>query len=496
MSDHDDEDGIEDDDADFDFDLDLDTELGVDVEVVSVHEAEAVEAEVDIDPVFDEDEGGLIVALEEGSELFDVSDEMDEEEVVVPAPAPASVILGEDVEFDDVLFFDEPEPKEEDKIVEEEVIVASKPLKKEPKKAKAKRLDESALEVISKKAVELEPLDEPFLDEPKWDDDWGSKKTRAKLPGERGGPPSRNQQRSRATKSSKPGAFGGWDIKGLRQNKMLYVALGITGVVIVTLLFIFKKDDDENGGKSSGGGETATSAKVVLIDQTEAMNAVPVNVSQDEMLEYLNKYATETAKAFFAAESVEGILATSREPEKIRAKVTEYYRRKPFRPSVIEKVVLDEVTMIDDHTLLVGKAVKTNGRAALVVMEKTSKGLLMEWEYQVAYDPMAWDAFVTDRPEGAMDFRVMCTAATDYVAPFTKEADYFAMEITSKSGDSKVLGYISRDSEKGRELNRIVQNEFEVPVILTLRFPSKQESSAHNAVYIDDLVADGWIIAY
>lgn len=379
---------------------------------------------------------------------------------------PASAVLEEPM----------PELPEEEMIVDPVPQTAPLPPreKKDNRKKRIKR--HGKLEEVR----EIEQITaDPYADEP----EWGSVPERKPRP------------------RSSDGGGRSWDFKVGSQSKTTVIAIVATVlVVILVAIFINTGDDDESGNGGSGqadSGETGGSGEgegtTKVIDQSEAMSSAPLNVTEDEMYEYFNTYATETAKIYYGADTAEGRLVACRDPERVGPLMKEYYSRKPLSSGTCESVKLDGYEDVSGRTILRGTAMMSGNRRNLIVFEKTPTGLLVDWEYMVNYNPMPWDAYIADKPQNSLDFRVLATASLDYVAPFDNAETFLAVELRCLKTESTLLGYVARDSESGRNLKRILQNELDLPIILRLRFPS-QGAPEGNAVVIELIVSESWII--
>jgi len=257
-------------------------------------------------------------------------------------------------------------------------------------------------------------------------------------------------------------------------------------------------DGVEGAGKGTGTGTSEPAvARSQPLDQAAVLAAIEASSPEARILAQYSELARESAGRFFAATTVEEMLAVVRDPERVEPLMREFYSRNPLRPRE-----LLNLTLVAGDDAMVGTKVfwktkvdlKEEGREELVFEQlKTGsrKAFLVDWETAVNYNPMRWDAFAAEQPAAPIAMRAFVTLSGDYRPPFTDEARYAAFLLTHPDGAAEILAYAEREGEAGRRLLEIAEDDFEVRAYVSVRFPPEGMASAEILGFLD---AVDWII--
>ncbi len=295
----------------------------------------------------------------------------------------------------------------------------------------------------------------------------------------------------------------------LRSLPLRWLVIGGAGclglVVLISMLASSDKDTPGSAGDPVAGsapekGSDPLSAvtRPALLDQASALDAITASTPEARILAQYSELASESARRYFAATTVEEMLTVVRDPGRVEPLMREFYARNPLRA----KEFLDLVLAPGDDAMIGSKVfwrarihLKDEGRSFLIFEQLKSgsrKAFLVDWETTVKYNPMRWDAFATECPTEPMEMRVFCTLSTEYRAPFNDDSKYAAFLLTHSDGASEVHAYAERDSEAGRRLLAIAEDDFEVRVYLKLRFAPGSKESVEILEMID---SEDWIVS-
>ncbi len=234
---------------------------------------------------------------------------------------------------------------------------------------------------------------------------------------------------------------------------------------------------------------------VKRLDQSADLATLPGG--DQELLDLFTRLATESAQRFFLADRVEDLLAVARDPERVRPLMDEFYEGTALVAEECQSVELGRYETFgeNEREFWLAYANMRGGEVRHVMFEQTKNGFFVDWENTVFYNPIPWEAYVNTHPESPLEFRVLCTLALDYEYPFSDRDKYVSVSLAHPlSDDSAILyGYAERDSPLGKRLIELLEDDYEVGLILKLQFPLST-GRAGRAVQILQLVSEHWPI--
>lgn len=207
--------------------------------------------------------------------------------------------------------------------------------------------------------------------------------------------------------------------------------------------------------------------------------------------------------AYLAAGDIEALLPHVRHAERVAPLMERWYARHDFKPVRFEQLVVFEPVNIGTRSFwraLVSVTGPDGAKEELapIVLEQTGRrSALIDWETSVCYQPMDWDDYVTERPEGtSMDFRVVCAydPAGLYSHEFQDEREWRCFRLTTRDGDEYAFGYVRRESELESRLYDLFQQNRGVPPSLLLRLSRPQGTLSPRGVIIEEIVSPHWVI--
>jgi hypothetical protein len=206
----------------------------------------------------------------------------------------------------------------------------------------------------------------------------------------------------------------------------------------------------------------------------------------------------EVVRQFYRSSSVEEMLKHVRHAERVRLLMEEYYSKNPMKassevaltvdmnPLTIEKRAGFWVVLITLDSGLDGK---------LVVEVNTPRDAKVDWETFVCWQPMEWDRFVKDRPEGYRgDFRVFVERDQFYNYEFADSEKYQAYRITALNSQEVMFGYAPRNGEIYQVIDQLLTRNNNQKVPMLLRLHLKEGLKSKSGVVIDGIVAKQWLL--
>jgi hypothetical protein len=122
---------------------------------------------------------------------------------------------------------------------------------------------------------------------------------------------------------------------------------------------------------------------------------------------------------------------------------------------------LVRATWVDNHG--------TEQRADFVV-RSTSSGPKIDWPASTGYNPMTLRAFAAERPQRAIEFRVVCEL-TDYYnfAYVNARATHYAVKLLEENPYQQMHGYVLKSSPDGQRIYKLLQSGKPVNLMLELQ---------------------------
>lgn len=203
-------------------------------------------------------------------------------------------------------------------------------------------------------------------------------------------------------------------------------------------------------------------------------------------------------RKYCEAETIEELLPLVRSPKRVESLMREWYAASPLQAHRFERIVLFQPLDLDARNFyVVTYEYDGSDRGKTVLVEDRGEGgLLVDWETDVCYQPMNWDDYVKQRPEGVKTFRVRMELdyAGLYSHEFQDEEKWEGFRLTAHRSDEFLVGYVKRRSEMAESLRALIEDNGYRPVavILTLRVPQDVES--YRGVVIEEVVSKRWLL--
>jgi hypothetical protein len=205
--------------------------------------------------------------------------------------------------------------------------------------------------------------------------------------------------------------------------------------------------------------------------------------------------AGDTLRRFFKAEDPSVMIRFIRDPERVKPLTDDYYARHEFALHSLNEIVRFEEIMINLKVFLIADIIlreKGVNSAHTVVLQDTGHGFVVDWETYVCYNPVEWDDFYRNRPEGAISFRVLATLDHNPGFAFPGQAEWICIRMIGRDSDEEIYGYVRTGTDIALRIQEMLEDEWEFPCILKLQFPP-QGKGGDRQVHVRDLVMENWI---
>jgi hypothetical protein len=206
----------------------------------------------------------------------------------------------------------------------------------------------------------------------------------------------------------------------------------------------------------------------------------------------------EHVRRYANALSVEEMLPLVRQAGRVGPIMADWYQRNPFEKASFGRMVFFQPLALDARNFFVVRyeLPGSDQTRTLLVEDLGERGVFVDWETAVCYQPMSWDQFVKDRPEGVLQFRVWAQPDFDglYSHEFADESRWLAIRLSALGSDEFLIGYVERRTELETRLRELIEDNGyrQVALVLDLKVPKEVESL--RGVIIEKLVSERWLV--
>lgn len=194
-------------------------------------------------------------------------------------------------------------------------------------------------------------------------------------------------------------------------------------------------------------------------------------------------------KAYLGADSLEALLTTVYQPERIRLLAKSH----TLVPREFDHLELLARQTRGTHTYHLAKAVTKQGDTeSFILRHRLSEGWRIDWETQVTYNPQSWETMISSKPKETLTLRVRAAAGDYYNFQFSDKRAYLCVELREPHGDATLYGYIDRETTNSRALMQLLDKGKEAPIMVSIRFPQTGESQAQ--AHLVEFLQPGWLV--
>ncbi|WP_133797018.1 hypothetical protein [Prosthecobacter fusiformis] len=195
-------------------------------------------------------------------------------------------------------------------------------------------------------------------------------------------------------------------------------------------------------------------------------------------------------RSFFQATTIEGKLAFSRDPDRVRPLMQQYYAASRIQPRQVSGLGNCQSVSEKGHRLGYIQVRFSPGEPLSIIVEEDAEGRFRaDWESLVLYGEMTWQDFLSQKPQTPTLLRVL---ASHLPVPISDQREW--LEITVPGQARRLKAYFDRKDPQLQPLVEQLQLGSWKNVPLTLRVCYSEPKLNADTVQIVSSEGKGWLI--
>lgn len=207
--------------------------------------------------------------------------------------------------------------------------------------------------------------------------------------------------------------------------------------------------------------------------------------------------AMRAVKAYLEAPSLMERLKLVRDQALMVDKMVKYYETHPAGAVPYQKIIARETRPAGVLSFAFNVVLASGEERRIVVARSLNGQYLVDWASFVLYGDMTWQQFLEAKPANPTLLRVLAEPGEHFNEAFPQAGGYISLKLTDPaSKDSPpIYAYATQGTPLGMALEFIARKSVgqPQPVMLTLKFPQDLPNADGNQVWVDELVAEGWL---
>ncbi|MFK7850903.1 MAG: hypothetical protein AB8D78_07985 [Akkermansiaceae bacterium] len=240
-----------------------------------------------------------------------------------------------------------------------------------------------------------------------------------------------------------------------------------------------------------------------LVQVASSEKEPEVSIAQPELIVEDDQDAIEivdnielTVRKFYDSRSVDEMVRYVRHPERVRVLMEDHYSRFPMKADRVEAISsIRPITVGKTADFFVMRTRLASSESDQLLIELGSGNeAKIDWETYVCYQPIDWDEFASERPNGFTgNFRVYAKRDHFFVHEFADSEKYACYQLTALGSDSFLFGYVERSSDSFEKIEAALgtSSSKSEPMLLRLHLPENLVSK--RGLLIEKMLEPQWI---
>jgi hypothetical protein len=240
-------------------------------------------------------------------------------------------------------------------------------------------------------------------------------------------------------------------------------------------------------------GARSVARETTQVRQAEEESRAAAALAQREAEDLVERINRAVA-AFTAAASIEEMIKLVRHPDRVRPLMQEYYATNPISPSRLQQLRLVPQNLSSRTNFWIAIFRSDAGENQVVVEVLADGAVKIDWETHVGYQPLDWDRYALERPEGTHDFRVHAFRDDFHTDEFRDPAQWLCLRLTAPGAEESLFGYAKRDGPTAARLLEVLAQAGGTGASILLRLTLPPDLKSPKGVVIEQLVSPYWVL--
>jgi hypothetical protein len=207
--------------------------------------------------------------------------------------------------------------------------------------------------------------------------------------------------------------------------------------------------------------------------------------------------AMRAVKTYLEAPTLKERLKLVRDQQLVVDKMVKYYETNSPGPIPYQKIVARETSPAGVLSFAFNVVLPSGDERRIVVARSLNGQYLVDWASFVLYGDMTWQQFLESKPASPTMLRVLAEPTDHFNEAFPQDGGYVALKLTDPASKNSppIYAYATKGTPLGMALEFIARKSSgqAQPVMLTLKFPENVPNADGDQVWVEELVAEGWL---
>lgn len=240
-------------------------------------------------------------------------------------------------------------------------------------------------------------------------------------------------------------------------------------------------------------GERTTREHLQMLSKEEELEREETEMA----LKFVRRLDTVVG-GYLTATTLEEKTNYVRQSERVAPLMKKYYEERPMESRQFQKVEEFVSLGLDKRSFMLVKILlseRVKGRKIIhLVVEETEEGqVLVDWESDVAYQPISLGEYISNKPKDPVDLRLFVSKDNFYNFEFSDAERYLSLKLGDRDSEHYLFGYVERGSGAHEEIEKLLEKSeagYE-PALLRVRFLPGTKSK--RSVLVEKVVEPRWI---
>jgi len=264
------------------------------------------------------------------------------------------------------------------------------------------------------------------------------------------------------------------------------VFLAVVLVVGLGAFYLRNFSLSDQGGMSVGG--TLEKFDASLPQSTETDEAAAKMIEQFETFDL--EAVLKAVKGFLSSETIAERSQFSREGERVLPLMAKYYGGTEIEKEGFRK--LDQTEISYRGQLLSSFVQIKDFSWSPIVIERTEKGYLIDWESWVGYGEMTLEQMMREKPTDPIQVRAFLTEVSYYNFGFSDDEKWASFRLAFFEEDQRLWAYVKRNTALEERLSSAAKDGAQVPGVFLLKYPDRTRTN--DQVILTEMLTSGWVL--